>query len=184
MKTIPRLVCGVSILCALCVGELLARPRTFVAGDRVRFKIDVPPGYSFKTETAPDGQVVVKLENPVWPINIAAVIAPASLVSAGTEEAQRNLLVQETAEILAQSKEQDYRFVALNPARGTGVYCLFSDPNVRPPETLGPNEYLHILAGIKTIPGAVMYFRIMCNDVTSPEFQEAMGLFVDYFHEA
>lgn len=183
MQAITRLVCGLVVLCALGGGEASARPRTFVAGDGVRIRIDVPPGYSFRTENE-NGQVIVRLENPVWPIFIAAAIAPSSAVRAPTEEAQRNLLVTQAAEILAQSKEQDYRFIPLNPERGSGVYCLFSAPNASRPEELEPDQFLHVTAGIKTIRGAVMYFRIMCNDVTTPEYQEALALFVNYFDEA
>lgn len=184
MKTVTAWWCGVVLALAGGVVDVSARPRTFVAADGVRMKTDVPAGYSFETDTTQDGQLYIRMENPVWPIFVAVVFAPESLVPAKTEEEQRNLLVTQAAEILAQSKEQDYHFLPLNPVSGSGVYCVFSEPGSRKPEDLKPNEFLHIVAGVKTVRGVVMYFRIMCNDITTPEYQEIFDLFVNEFDRA
>ena len=165
----------------MTVGDLAARPRTFVAGQGIRMKADVPPGYSFKSETNQHGVTLVVMENPVWRIVITALISSERPPEAPTEEWQRNLVVTYSADFLAQSKEQDYKFRPLNPVAGSGVYCIFTDPNVKPVEQLGPDEYNHVLVGAKVVRGAAMYFRIMCNDVTSPEFQEAVNVFVNGF---
>jgi hypothetical protein len=150
-------MCGVSLLCVAAAGELGARPRTVVAGDGVRMRVEVPAGYSFRTEAGADGQQLVMLENPVWPILITV------------------------ADILAESREQDYNFKPLNPDQGSGVYCVFSHPGAKRREELMPDQFLHVVAGIKVIRGAVMYFKIKTNDLESPEYQEALGLFVSGF---
>lgn len=166
------------------VGVLEARPRTFVAGQNVRMKVDVPAGYSFKSETTEHGVTVVQMENPVWHINVSVLISTKREPEADSEEWQRNLVVTWSADFLAQSKEQDYKFVALKPTNGSGVYCIFTDPDAARVEDLKPGEFMHVCVGAKAIPGAVMYFRIFSNDVKSEEFREVFDMFVNGFDEA
>lgn len=184
MRDLLRFLPVVCAFLGLAVAELDARPRTFVAGQGVRMKVDVPPGYSFKTETNPEGLTQVVLENPVWRIVVIAIISPEYTAETTTEEWQRNLVVSNSADYLAQSKEQDYRFRALNPAQGSGVYCVFTDPDVKPVDQLKPEEFNHVVVGTKVIRGGVMLFRILCNDMSTPEYQEAFNLFVTGFDEA
>lgn len=184
MSTTTRWIGSVAILLALAAGELSARPRTFVAGQGVRMVAEVPAGYSFKSETNQNGVTLVVMENPVWRIVITVLLSSEYPPEASTDEWQRNLVVSHSADFLAQSKEQDYQFRPLMPVSGSGVYCIFTDPAVKPVEELKPDEYNHVLVGAKVVRGAAMYFRILCNDVTSPEFKEALGVFINAFDPA
>jgi len=184
MRKLPRLLWIVCVIVVLLPGELAARPRTFVAGQSVRMKVEVPAGYSFKSQTGASGMVLVTMENPVWNIGIKVLISPEYTAATESEEWQRNLVVSQSADFLAQSKEQDYKFSPLKPAQGSGVYCVFTDPDAARIEELKPGEYMHVVVGAKVIKGAVMYFQIFNNDVKSEEFREVFALFVDGFDEA
>ncbi|MBE2214330.1 MAG: hypothetical protein IAE82_10705 [Opitutaceae bacterium] len=173
-----------SVIACLAGGDLSARPRTFVAGQGVRLKTEVPAGYSFATQTNQHGMTLVKLENPVWNISVAVIISPEYSAEAEGEEWQKNIVVTQSADFLAQSKEQDYKFFPLKPVNGSGVYCVFTDPEAKRPEDLKPGEYLHVVVGAKVIRGAVMYFQIYNNDVKSAEYREVFDLFINGFDEA
>jgi hypothetical protein len=184
MRTLLHLVWSLCLITVLSVCDLAARPRTFVAGQSVRIKVDVPAGYSFKSETNSEGMTRVLMENPVWNIKIAVLISPEYSAESESEEWQRNLVVSQSADYLSQSKEQDYNFLPLKPANGSGVYCVFTDAEAKRVEDLKPGEAMHIVVGTKVIRGAVMYFQILNNDVKSPEYLEVFNLFVSWFDEA
>jgi hypothetical protein len=184
MRTLPRLVWTVCLIIAFSAGDLLARPRTFVAGKGVRLKVDVPAGYSFKTESNQAGMTLVRMENPVWNIKVNVLISPEYDAKTESEEWQRNMVVTQSADFLAQSKEQDYKFLPLKPANGSGVYCVFTDAEAKRPEDLKPGEVMHVVVGAKVIRGAVMYFQIFNNDVKSAEYLEVFDLFISGFDEA
>lgn len=184
MRNPLRLLGIVSVIACLLGGELSARPRTFVAGQGVRMKVEVPAGYSFKTEARENNGVIVQMENPVWGISVTGVIIAEYEPKCDTEQWQRDFVVSRSADFLAQSKEQDYKFLPLAPTEGTGLYCIFTDPEAKRAEELKPGEYLHAVTGVKVFRGAVILFRIMCNDVRSAEFQEVLAVFVNTFDPA
>lgn len=184
MRILPHLVWSVCLFTVFSVGDLIARPRTFAAGQGVRMKVEVPAGYSFKSETNQHGMTLVQMENPVWNIKVNVLISPEYTAETETEEWQRNMVVSQSADFLAQSKEQDYKFAALKPVNGSGVYCIFTDPEAKRVEDLKPGEVMHVVVGAKVIRGAVMYFQIFNNDVKSVEYREVFDLFVNGFDEA
>lgn len=184
MRILPHLVWSVCLFTVLSAGDLIARPRTFVAGQNVRIKVDVPAGYSFKTETNQHGMTLVQMENPVWYIKVNVLISPEYSAQAESEEWQRNIVVTQSADFLSQSKEQDYKFLPLKPVNGSGVYCVFTDSEAKRVEDLKPGEVMHVVVGAKVIPGAVLYFQIFSNDVKSQEYLEVFNLFVSWFDEA
>jgi hypothetical protein len=185
MHMLPRPLVFALVFVALA-GSLSAqgRERTFVAGQNLRMKVAVPPGYSFRSESGNNGMTLVRMENPVWQIYINVLISPDYSAEKENERWQRDLVVAQSADFLASSKEQDYKFMPLKPLSGSGVFCTFTDPDASRPEELGPDEFMHVVVGAKVIRGAVMYFQIFNNDVRSQEFQEVFDLFVSGFDAA
>jgi len=184
MRNLLRFLGIVGVLAFVPGGELLAKPRTFVAGQGVRMKVEVPPGYSFKSQTNAQGLTLVEMDNPVWKIQLRVLISPEYTAEAETEEWQKDIVVNRSADFLAQSKEQDYKFLPLSPAQGSGVYCVFTDPEAKTVDQLKPDEFMHVVVGAKVIRGAAMYFQIYNNDVKSEEFREVFDLLVNGFDEA
>lgn len=181
MRRARRFV-GLGLLLALAgAGVTEAREETFVAGQRVRLKTEVPLGYSFVAEPSGNGVTTVELENPVWRITLRVYISGDLPPEAKTTEWQRALVVKHSSMLLTQSKENDYRWSDLYPARGSGVYCVFTDAEAKSASELGPDGYMHVVAGAKVIDGAVMYFQIYCNDLTSPEYDEVFALLLNGF---
>lgn len=161
-----------------------AGERVVVAGQNVRIRVAVPPGYSFKTESNEGGMTLVRMENPVWHISVNVLISREYSRETEGEEWQRNMVVTQSSAFLAQSKEQDYHFHPLRPRRGSGVYCVFTDAEANSIAQLKPDEYMHVVVGAKVIRGAVMYFQIFNNDVRSEEYLEVFRMIQDSFDPA
>ncbi|WP_221032075.1 hypothetical protein [Actomonas aquatica] len=153
-----------------------SRTESFTAGQRVKLSTRVPLGYSFEQETDSQGVTLIEMLNPVWRISLRVYISGEVPAEASKTEWQRNLVVQNSSMFLSQSKEQDYRWQALVPEEGSGVYCVFSDARARKVSELPPDGFMHVVTGVKVIRGAVMYFQIWCNDMTVPEYQEIFDL--------
>ena len=181
MRNLRHFLGAIGVLLVLGVVELAARPETFVAGQRVRMKVDVPVGYSFETETNEHGITMVQMENPVWRIALRVYISPEYSADMTTEEGQRSIVASHSSFLLAESKEQDYKWQPLNSRRGSGVYCVFTDPAAKKVSELGPDNYMHIVTGAKVIKGASMYFQVYCNDLKSPEYQEIFDRLINGF---
>ena len=181
MRNLRHFLGAIGVLLVLGGTELTARPETFVAGQRVRMKVDVPVGYSFETETNEHGITLVQMENPVWRITLRVYISPEYSADMATEEGQRSIVASQSSFLIAESKEQDYKWQPLNSRRGSGVYCVFTDPAAKKVSELGPDSYMHIVTGAKVIKGASMYFQIYCNDLKSPEYAEILDRLINGF---
>ncbi len=146
-----------------------------------RISILVPPGYSFQVDRDTMNNARVRMEDPVWPIAITALIVAASDPAITTEQWQRNELISRIAPTLPDAKETDYNIKPLHPASGSGVFCVLTDGRYQRVEDLPVGEYMNVTGGVKAWRGCFVYFAIMSNNVTSPEYQEAFQLFQTSF---
>ena len=162
------------------ISAFAAGERTLSVG-RARLSIDLPPGYSYKTERDQEGNARVTIENPVWQISITAIVAAESDPKITTTEWQQNMLISECADALSQSKEGDYKFKPLGTKNGTGTYCIFTDSTLKKGDSIPAGEYINMTAGVKAWPGCLVFFKIMSNDVSSDEYREAFMLMRDSF---
>jgi hypothetical protein len=143
-----------------------------------KFIVDVPMGYSFATETAQDGAVLVTMNNPVWQISVTAVVGQVSDPAVTSADWQRDFLIGRMAQALPDAKETDYNFKPLNPGPGqTGIVCVFTDAKYKTAEELPPNEFLHMTGGIRAWQGGAIHFTIMSNSIKSPEYREVYEMF-------
>lgn len=154
---------------------------TVTVPGRHRVNILVPAGYSFAVDRDMHKNAAVRMENPVWPIAITAFIIAEADPAIVTEEWQRNQVISRIASALPDAKEKDYNFELLRPVSGSGVFCVFTDARYKAVAELPPGEYLHLTGGVKAWRGCYVFFQIMSNDLTSPEYQEAFQLFVSSF---
>lgn len=171
---------GLALLLATS-SPLAAATETLVAGQRVRMAVRVPIGYSYAVDHNDFGVTSVEMENPVWRITLRVFISPEVPAEATTPEWQRDIVVRHSSQFLAASKEQDYHWQTLRPEEGSGVYCVFSDAKARKVSELPPDSFLHVVTGAKVIRGAVIYFQIWCNDLTTPEYSEIMDVVLTSF---
>lgn len=155
--------------------------QTVTIPGRHHFSILVPAGYSFRVERDRENNAAVFMENPVWGISITAFLISDREHPLTTTDWQRNELISRVAGAFAQAKEADYNIQPLHPVSGTGVFCVFTDGTYKRVEDLPPGEFLHLTGGVRAWRGCFVYFQIMSNDLTSPEYQEAFGLFETSF---
>lgn len=174
----------VLLLLLLATGEFVVAQteQSVTIPGRHRFSILVPAGYSFRVERDRMDNAAVFMENPVWGISITAFLITDRERPITTTEWQRNELISRVANALSQAKEPDYNIQPLHPVSGTGVFCIFTDGTYKRVEDLPPGEYLHLTGGIRSWRGCFVFFQIMSNDLTSPEYREAFGLFETSFN--
>jgi hypothetical protein len=166
---------------ALAVTAEAQREQNLSLPDGVRLRIAVPAGYSYETQRNQFGAALVKMENPVWQIAVAAIVSPEPDRANTTREWQENRLITFVADALAIAAEKDYEFQPLYPKSGSGVFLVFTDPRVAKREPLPPGEYAHLVGGVKAWPGTTIVFQILTNSITTPEFEEMMTVFRESF---
>jgi hypothetical protein len=162
----------------LFAGSMVAQTDRFVKfpnGPQLNFT--VPMGYSFEARNNSDGSVGIHLDNPVWGIEIFAIVASERDPAVTTREWQESMLINHIAQHLSRARETDYGFKRLTPAKGTGIFCTFTSLGAGQVAAPQPGLSTHVTGGIKTWPGRVVLFHIFSNGVTSAEYQEAFDLF-------
>jgi hypothetical protein len=148
-----------------------------------RIAVLVPPGYSYKVDRDSVNNAAVYMENPVWQISIKAYLITESDPAVTSGDWQRDHLMSRMADAFSEAKESDYNFKPLGPSKGTGTYCVLSDSKYKTGDTLPPGEYVYMTGGVKGWRGCYVYFQIMSNDLTTPEYAEALDLFRTSFEE-
>ena len=138
-------------------------------------------GYSFEVQNNAEGSTLVKMENPVWRINIQALIAADRSPQVTQREWQQSKLISFVSKAMTVANETDYNFQPLSLSQGTGIYCQFSAGGKEPGS--GDAE-VYLTGGLKAWPGTVVIFRIVSDDVKSDEFREAFSVFTQSFVEA
>jgi len=181
-RYVIRALTTIALALLLATSGVRAQSEEFVTvPGRARLSIFVPAGYSFSCERDVDKNADVRMENPIWPIAITAFIIADSNPAVVTEEWQRNEVISRIASALPDAKEKDYNFQPLHPVSGTGVFCVFTDARYKRVADLPAGEYMHLTGGVKAWRGCYVFFQIMSNDLTSPEYLEAFQLFETSF---
>lgn len=160
-----------------------AHPRQIQVRGVGKILINVPAGYSLDTSVNAEGITVVKMENPVWGIIVSAGIFPDNDRANTTSKWQNNRLVGFLADLLAESDAVDYSFTPLYPNHGSGQFCVFTEDE-NTDNSADPENYRHLTAGIKAWGGTTIIFQILSKDITTPEYEEMMNVFVESFEPA
>ena len=178
-----RILVVLAALVALGGTTLAQTQRLLTLPSGPKLLVTVPMGYSYEAEIAPNGNAVVKMENPVWEITVSAVVAMESDPEITTSEWQRNFLIGRLADVLPDAREADYNFKPFNPRSGTGLYCVFTDADLKEGDRPAPGTFRHLTGGIKAWPGGGVFFVIMSNSIRTPEYQEILSVFRDSFQK-
>lgn len=173
----------------VCVGAaglaLAAAQREEVVSilDGRRVSVAVPPGFSFTPERDAAGLVQVQLTHADQRINLDLLFVPDPDGQAGTARARRERMVELFNDYVADSVEKAMRFEELEPRRGAGTFCVFTDAKLVGKTELPPNEYIHLTCGVKAWPGVMVIVRLFSNDTTGATYQAAMRLLRESIEE-
>lgn len=151
--------------------------RTISLRGGAKMQIALPMGYSFETVNNPDGSVGFKMENPVWGIFIAGLVANETSPELMKPEWQQNKLITFIGQALSISQEKDYIFKPLNPDSGNGVFCSFTAEGADDGHVPAPGSATRLTGGLRAWPGRVVIFRIVSNSLKSEEYREAFEIF-------
>ena len=141
-----------------------------------RVGIAVPPGFAYTRDQDRSGLVHVQLLAAAQQVSLDLLFVPDADGQAGTARARRERMVELFNDYVEGSVEKAMRFEELEPRRGAGTYCVFTDVNLVGKADLPPNEYLHLTAGVKSWPGVMVVIRLFSNDTKSPGYQAALRL--------
>jgi hypothetical protein len=172
---------GIAMVAALAPLASGQTVRTVNARGGPRLAVLVPMGYSIETKDNPDGSILVKMENPVWGIDMQALIAADRAPQVTQREWQQSKLISYVSKAMTVANETDYNFRPLTLSQGTGIYCQFSAGGK---ESGSGDAEVYLTGGLKAWPGTVIIFRIVSNDVQSDEYREAFSVFTQSFVEA
>ncbi len=144
--------------------------------DGRRVSVAVPPGFSFSPDRDAAGLVHVQLVRAEPRVSLDLLFLPDPDGQAATARARRERMVELFNDFVADSVEKAMRFEELDPRRGAGTYCVFTDAKLVGQAELPPNEYLHLTCGVKSWPGVMVVFRIFSNDTSGAGYQAAVRL--------
>jgi hypothetical protein len=136
----------------------------------------VPPGFGVERPAAPAAPPEVRLRHAAGQVSLDLAFLPDPEGQAATPRARRERLVELFEEHVAASVEQAMRFEELEPRRGAGTWCLFTDRALVGRAELPPNEYRLLAVGVKVWPGVMVVFRLFSQDADSPAHRAALGI--------
>lgn len=138
--------------------------------------VAVPAGFSFESGRDEAGMINLHLADERSQVSLQLVFLPDAGSEAARARGRREKMVELFDRYVAGSVEKAMRFEELEPRRGAGTYCVFTDAALVGRTELPPNEYHHLTAGLKAWPGVVVVFRLFSNETTSAGYQAALKL--------
>ncbi len=167
---------------ALCAKEK-SRDETLIL-DTHRVIISVPEGYVYSSGRDEQGVLMAKITDAKEKIDLQVRFEPDPTGRLGGEAQQMEFLATVCQQYAEGSIEKGYAFKPLEPHRGSGTYCAFTDASLIGKQPVPKGEYLHITQGVKVSSGWVLVFTVLSNDTTSKEYQTALKLVKESFEEA
>jgi hypothetical protein len=177
---------------ALAAGLLLAPGAAPAAAQREeilelapgrRVTLAVPPGFAVERPADPAAPPELRLRDAAGTVSLDLAFLPDPEGRAATPRARRERLVELFEEHVAASVEQAMRFEELEPRRGAGTWCLFTDRALVGRAELPPNEYRLLAVGVKAWPGVMVVFRLFSQDAASAAHRAAWGILRDSVEE-
>jgi hypothetical protein len=141
-----------------------------------RVAVAVPPGFSFASSQDEAGLINLNLADSGNKVSLHVVFVPDPEERATQARARKEKMVELFKGFVASSVEQAMRFEELEPRRGAGTYCVFTDAGLVGRPSFPPGEYLHLTAGVKAWQGVIGVFRLFSNDTTSAEYLAMLKL--------
>ena len=160
-----------------------ARTETLFLFQNRRVAIAVPEGYVYSSGRDARGIITAKLVDPKQKLELQVSFQPDADGRLATEAGQMAFLAQVCRPYVDGSVERSYNFKALEPNRGSGTYCVFTDAGLvgkEPPK----GEFVNVTTSVKSSPGLAIIFTLLSNDTASKEYQAALKLLKESFEEA
>ncbi len=141
-----------------------------------RVTLAVPPGFAVERPADPAAPPELRLRDAAGTVSLDLAFLPDPEGRAATPRARRERLVELFEEHVAASVEQAMRFEELEPRRGAGTWCLFTDRALVGRAELPPHEYRLLAVGVKAWPGVMVVFRLFSQDAESPAHRAAWAV--------
>ncbi|MSU23341.1 MAG: hypothetical protein EXS32_05890 [Opitutus sp.] len=157
-----------------------ARTETLFLFQNHRVTISVPEGYVYSSGRDERGIITAKLVAPKQKVELQVSFQPDPDGRLTTEAGQMAFLAQVCRPYVDGSVERSYHFKSLEPHRGSGTYCVFTDASLvgrEPPK----GEFLNITASVKVASGVAIIFTLLSTDTTSNDYQTALKLLKESF---
>jgi hypothetical protein len=174
MPSMKKLILWLGCLPALCAVSALAgasREESVLIFESRKVAVAVPAGFEVKTERDEAGLGHVHLADRGKKTSLDLVFVPDPEGDTLRTRGRMEKIVGLFDRYVAGSVEKAMQFEELEPRRGAGTYCVFTDASLVGRTDLPPNEYHHLTVGIKAWPGVMTIIRLFSQDRTSPEYQ-------------
>jgi len=172
-----RLALAAGLLAATVAAPAAAqREETLELAPGRRVTVAVPSGFVVERPANPAAPPELRLRDAAGTVSLDLTFLPDPDGLAATPRARRERLVELFEEHVAASVEQAMRFEELEPRRGAGTWCLFTDRALVGRAELPPNEYRLLAVGVKTWPGVMVVFRLFSQDAEAPAHRAAWAV--------
>jgi hypothetical protein len=144
--------------------------------DNRKVVVAVPPGFSFASQKDEEGLVQLTLAAAEGKLSLQILLIPDPDERSTQARTRKERMVELFNGYVEDSVEKGMRFEELEPRQGAGTYCVFTDAKLVGQESLPPNEFLNLTAGLKAWRGVLVVFRLFSNGTTSAEYRAALAL--------
>ena len=172
-----------SFVCTFPLFAAAQREESVLIFESRKVAVAVPPGFTFASARDEAGLINLNLAETANKLSLHLVFVPDPEERATQARARKEQMVELFDSFVAGSVEKAMRFEELEPRRGAGTYCVFTDASLAGAASYPPGEYLHLTAGLKAWRGVLVVFRLFSNDTTSAPYQAAMKLLRDSVEE-
>lgn len=148
-----------------------------------KLAITIPDGFKFTKATDDRGVTVVHLNNADHSLSMDVTILPDFDGTMQTARGRKEFMFDAFQQYVETSVEKAMQFEELEPRKGSGSYCVFTDAKLVGKTTFPPDDYLTLTAGVKAWKGAFAFFNLFANDPKSQDYKTAMQLLRESFEE-
>lgn len=173
---VPLLLAG-----AILPARAAESTERITVGDKAHVVVAVPDKWTL-TRSVNGGYPSLRLESPDRAVILQVSLFPDDNGLMADEELQLVMLGDLVAPFLADSVEKTAQLRPLNPRRGGGRYCVFTDARLVGVKELPPNEYRHATAGLKTGRGWFGVFTLLSQDTVSAEYRTSLDVLRNSLH--
>ncbi len=165
------------------------------AAEKPAVKISVPQGKTvsvsipetWKQEPAvpPEGippemvPPTVKMVSPTGGTSLLISFLPGLNDNLGTREAVDIAATMANMQYVGGSVEKKTTLVQIKSKTVRGSFAAYTDADLVGVEKLPPGQFRHVAAGVVVMGRQVATFTILCNDLKSPEYTEALSVIAD-----
>lgn len=141
-----------------------------------KVSVAIPPGFTVTRGRDEAGLVNLNLADAARQVSLQLVFVPEAGERIATARARRERMVELFEPYVAGSVEQAMRFEELEPRRGAGTHCVFTDSSLVGRTELPAGEYRHLTVGLKGWPGVMVIFRLFSQDLTGADYLAGLRL--------